>query len=293
MEWAEPRLESAEDECSTISEGEGPESTVEASDTEDCVAPNMVRLNVYDLHRSLSTLNDFLQEVWEGGLYHVGVEVFGLEYMYSAGESQVGRRIPANRGFAAKQEQTTGILWHKPRRHGFHSYKKSIDMGLTRIPFREVVQLIAIMSDQWRPMDYNIMNKNCVHFADAFTRALGVGAVPTMFLGFKVAPALAPPDNSLTSALGSAWGAVRNAMGFNFWLSSAPPDTYEEDQHARGSVPYLCHGSHAEVESSEEVAAYEFVEEEGQSYTSPSEEKVDGPLQPQSARIESPGRDGM
>jgi hypothetical protein len=149
--------------------------------------PNSVRLNIYDLHSSMKPLNDVLQDIFSGGFYHVGVEVFGMEWMYaqSGKKLDVVKVTQPERGNAkclASSMCKSGIVRHRPRQHAVHAYKRSTILGFTELSARSILALIKDMGDEFRTDDYHLIRKNCATFANAFALALGVGPIPSIFL---------------------------------------------------------------------------------------------------------------
>jgi len=156
----------------------------------------LVKLNIYDLHSSISGLHDFLQDVLDNGLYHVGVEVYGLEFMYAAGEHRPMGFLEALQGGGdtsssvsspqqssrtPRSSSTSGIVWHPPKQHSFHAYKRTVDIGATELSMWKVFSVVTQMAPAWQQDGYHILQQNCVHFADAFCTALGCGPIPDIF----------------------------------------------------------------------------------------------------------------
>jgi hypothetical protein len=193
--------------------------------------PNTVMLNVYDLHSSIAGLNDFFQDRFSGGLYHVGVEVYGLEFMYSAGDHGLNARQPC---CSPDSESESGILRHCPKQHSVHSFKRSIDMGLTKLSMRSVFSLTDEMGTEWSKTAYHVLNKNCISFANSFCIALGCGSIPSIFIGSKFSDE-APDDPpwKLSSLYSQASAAARWAFGS---APAVPNDTKAPLPHttARG-----------------------------------------------------------
>jgi len=95
------------------------------------------------------------------GAFHAGVEVFSKEWSY---------------GYAIQGSQ--GVYHCKPRSNDRHRYRESVAMGGTCMTEVEVISLIQDMRSVWVGTDYEILTRNCCHFADAFCRRLGVGPAP-------------------------------------------------------------------------------------------------------------------
>jgi hypothetical protein len=164
-------------------------STVDTEPDFEVYIPSLVRINVYDLHSSMKSLNNFLEGSFAGGLYHVGVEVYGTEFMYTSCEKHVqispNVRPPHLHDFeeGRSSSSNSGIVQHTPRAHKFHSFKRSIDMGQTAFPRRRVLELAKDLGRNFQTETYHLIHKNCITFANEFTIALGVGPIPPIFLG--------------------------------------------------------------------------------------------------------------
>jgi len=143
----------------------GGPSAYEPLDTTS-LTPNTVLLNVYDVSdlelfqkiNRVSTIND---KVLIGGVYHAGVEVFGLEW-----------------SFGYTEEDITGVSRCAPRCHTQHNYRATVVMGATELSEQEVGQLLRSMMGEWRGPDYHLIHQNCLAFASAFCKELGVRRLP-------------------------------------------------------------------------------------------------------------------
>lgn len=128
-----------------------------------------VLLNVYDVGEEdlvqkvnrYATLND---RVLLGGVYHVGVQIYGREWGYGAVE----------------EEGITGVGDCAPRFNWQHTYKCTIDLGPTEMMEEEVKTLLTKMarSPMWEGYNYDLLHHNCLHFANFFCHHLGVRRLP-------------------------------------------------------------------------------------------------------------------
>ena len=116
----------------------------------------MVYLNVYDLHQA----NEYLHSVGLGA-YHSGVEVGGKEWTFAGGPG-------------------AGIFYHTPREApgGQATYRESIEMGEITNYVENVARAKAELDPEFGEEDYNILNKNCNHFAEALIYKLTGKNVP-------------------------------------------------------------------------------------------------------------------
>jgi len=122
-------------------------------------ASNRVVLNVYDLSSDLAAGNWYAY--WCGvGVFHAGVEVYGVEYAYGGHDADV-----------------SGIFATEPRdAPGQAVYRESVDMGCTDLTPEEVHQLVLALGRDWyKGNRYHLLQRNCNHFASDLCKHL-VGA---------------------------------------------------------------------------------------------------------------------
>jgi hypothetical protein len=146
-----------------------------------------------------------------GGAYHVGVEVYGKEWAFGAG----------------------GIYWTQPKHEVMgHSFRESIVMppGGREVPSDDGSSLLTPkeidllcgpngLSLMWVGTSYDLIYRNCCHFADVFCTKLGVGTIPKWIN--RVARGAASVDASLKS-LKSAVMFGRSSRGMSSGVSAGP-----------------------------------------------------------------------
>jgi len=127
---------------------------------------NFVLLNVYDIGEAnifqrinaVSTVGD---NVLIGGIYHAGVQIYGLEWSF---------------GFT--EDEDTGVFSVLPRMATQHTYRVTCPLGISEFTETEVMGLIQVMQDQWRGSEYHLLHRNCLDFSNALCCELGVGRIP-------------------------------------------------------------------------------------------------------------------
>eukprot|EP00177_Eucheuma_denticulatum_P004562 GFKZ01008302.1.p1 GENE.GFKZ01008302.1~~GFKZ01008302.1.p1 ORF type:complete len:225 (+),score=28.61 GFKZ01008302.1:71-745(+) len=124
-----------------------------------------VELNVYDLlHRDnpdvVPNINWYLYSVGMG-LYHSGVSVFGTEYCYGG-----------------HPESNTGVFEVPPRKAPDAKFRQTILIGRTQLSPAEVQEVVAAMSTVWLGNTYNLLTRNCNHFASDLCERLTGNAAP-------------------------------------------------------------------------------------------------------------------
>jgi len=103
------------------------------------------------------------------GAFHAAVEVYGEEW-----------------GFYRQADPTDcGICRSRqPRRHHVHVYRQSVNLGKTRFTDWQVWDLIRDhVIPHWPGGKYDLIQCNCIHFADAFAKLLEVQPVPPWVRG--------------------------------------------------------------------------------------------------------------
>mmetsp|Transcript_97420 Transcript_97420/g.281072 ORF Transcript_97420/g.281072 Transcript_97420/m.281072 type:complete len:290 (+) Transcript_97420:110-979(+) len=120
-----------------------------------------VNLNIYDVggHDLTKGVNNLFRAVGTGA-FHSGVEIFGQELCY---------------GYC---ENGTGVCMVAPRSCPPHSYRETIYMGETPLSRDQVDKAVIALQAQWPGSEYDLLGRNCCHFADALCRALQVGPIP-------------------------------------------------------------------------------------------------------------------
>lgn len=118
------------------------------------VTHSEVFLHVYDLHP--------LTKLAGLQLFHVGVEVHECECSYGS----------------------HGLQWVHPGKMG-PGHREVVPLGPTHLTAKQVVQLAAVLSKEWRGCDYDIFNNNCQTFSLEFCRMLAVPVpIPEEFVRY-------------------------------------------------------------------------------------------------------------
>eukprot|EP00928_Gymnodinium_smaydae_P087560 TRINITY_DN71813_c0_g1_i2.p1 TRINITY_DN71813_c0_g1~~TRINITY_DN71813_c0_g1_i2.p1 ORF type:complete len:220 (-),score=36.64 TRINITY_DN71813_c0_g1_i2:38-634(-) len=125
-----------------------------------------VVLHVYDLGPLAGSVNPALRALGTGA-FHVGLEIYGVEYSFSVfveNDSRVRR--------------CSGITYSIPRRNADFVYRESVELGRSVMSQLEVLDLIGCMAAVWRSEKYDVLTRNCCHFCTALSLELGVDAPP-------------------------------------------------------------------------------------------------------------------
>merc|ERR1712232_1342277 len=66
-----------------------------------------------------------------------------------------------------------------PRQCVTHDYRESVSLGYTSMTKQEVRRLLTdVMQEEWRGVEYDLLKRNCCHFSDTFSKALGLDGIP-------------------------------------------------------------------------------------------------------------------
>eukprot|EP00927_Polykrikos_kofoidii_P057205 TRINITY_DN51325_c0_g1_i1.p1 TRINITY_DN51325_c0_g1~~TRINITY_DN51325_c0_g1_i1.p1 ORF type:complete len:324 (+),score=31.40 TRINITY_DN51325_c0_g1_i1:70-1041(+) len=143
-------------------------SAASRSPKKGTLGPRVV-LHVYDLFRAGGSrqLNHVLANRWApvkfGGLFHVGVEVNGVEYWFGS----------------SNQSRGSGVGWHRPRQHPRHRFRESVCLGRATCSTEDVSGIVSDLVGAYRCDDYDLLRRNCCNFASDFCGRLGVKEFPT------------------------------------------------------------------------------------------------------------------
>lgn len=128
--------------------------------------PNDVLLNVYDLVNHVSSFNGvFSNRAFNlFGFFHAGIEVYGEEwsfYRIPSGECGICRSL-------------------KPKHHSVHVFRQTVNLGKTKLTKQMVLDvLVNQLKHEWAGDSYDLLDRNCITFCDAFATSLGVNRCPS------------------------------------------------------------------------------------------------------------------
>ncbi|CAE7346084.1 unnamed protein product [Symbiodinium natans] len=157
-----------------------------------------VFLHVYDVSQEegIQKLNRVLAHkhfpLKFGGVFHAGVEVNSLEWCF---------------GYSAS-ETHPGVACVEPRGHPMHHYRQTVAMGYTTLDGEQIADIVTQLLEEYPGQDYDLLRRNCCHFADDFTRRLGVGGIPGWVMR------LAKIGAGVESMIQSAPKPIRQRFGF-------------------------------------------------------------------------------
>jgi hypothetical protein len=133
----------------------------------DCRAGDIeVKLNIYDITHdsSIQNINKFFAPSQSplklGGLFHVGVEIKGLEWAY--GWTSSG----------------SGVTCSIPRCEFQHHFRESISLAKTKLSESDIQDVLRCLFVEYRGCDYHMIQRNCCNFAEDLCQRLGVGSMP-------------------------------------------------------------------------------------------------------------------
>lgn len=125
-----------------------------------------VYLNVYDVSKmdAIHHINDLFalteSPLKLGGIFHVAVEIFNTEWKYGWVRSG------------------TGVHCGLPRQDRQHHFKQQVRMPRTFLPPEKIAKVIDRLQREFRGQDYDLIDRNCCHFANELSQRLGCGSIP-------------------------------------------------------------------------------------------------------------------
>lgn len=103
-----------------------------------------IYLNIYDL----TPVNNYMY--WFGfGIFHSGIEVYGMEY-----------------GFGAHEYPSSGVFEVEPKSCPGFIFRRSVWLGTTDLTRSEFRQFIEHLSGKYHGDTYHLIAKNCNHFTN-------------------------------------------------------------------------------------------------------------------------------
>eukprot|EP00928_Gymnodinium_smaydae_P014937 TRINITY_DN15480_c0_g1_i2.p1 TRINITY_DN15480_c0_g1~~TRINITY_DN15480_c0_g1_i2.p1 ORF type:complete len:586 (-),score=133.18 TRINITY_DN15480_c0_g1_i2:68-1825(-) len=125
-----------------------------------------VFLHVYDvsheavIHRLNAVLAHRRSPLKFGGIFHTGVEVAGTEWYF---------------GYC---EEGSGVRSQTPRNADLHRFRQTVDLPRTWLDETAVKELVGQLREEYNGRGYDLLRRNCCHFADDLCQRLGVGRIP-------------------------------------------------------------------------------------------------------------------
>jgi len=118
-----------------------------------------VALSVYSLNGA-SAMNKITELAGLGGAYHVGVEIFCLEWSFGWTPQHTG----VHNVYAGCSEAGT--------------FKERIVLGQTPFPPHAVLSIIGTLREAWLGTSYHMLKRNCAHFSMELVQQLKVRDFP-------------------------------------------------------------------------------------------------------------------
>ncbi|KAJ6224208.1 hypothetical protein RDWZM_002753 [Blomia tropicalis] len=141
------------------------QSNTKSSPLETIIPPNMVKVNVY----GLTYLNRLL-EIAQCGIYHSGVEVYGIEWAYG------GFELPVSSIYRMDKPRDLVSLSIENKFH----FIETIVMGPTNFTRTEIESILIDMGkSEWIGTNYHLLNQNCNSFTDTLCKILCGRSIPT------------------------------------------------------------------------------------------------------------------
>lgn len=119
-----------------------------------------VALSIYELHGT-SALNLLTRAADMGGAYHVGVEVYWLEWSF---------------GWC---EEGSGVYMVFPGQSTLGTFRERVPLGRTPLSPDEVFRVLDKTRQELPGSNYDLLRCNCAHFSVSFVKRLRVSEAPS------------------------------------------------------------------------------------------------------------------
>eukprot|EP00930_Biecheleria_cincta_P054868 TRINITY_DN41259_c0_g1_i1.p1 TRINITY_DN41259_c0_g1~~TRINITY_DN41259_c0_g1_i1.p1 ORF type:complete len:392 (+),score=54.80 TRINITY_DN41259_c0_g1_i1:157-1332(+) len=116
--------------------------------------------NVHKLNRVLANKSSPLKL---GGVFHAGIEVGGLEWSFGA----------------TQNDSVAGVHCVLPQENKQHRYRQTLQLRPTLLAHGDIARIISDLLDEYPGHSYDLLRKNCCHFANDFAKRIGAGCVPS------------------------------------------------------------------------------------------------------------------
>ena len=134
-----------------------------------------VKLHIYDVSNEpvVRHLNQVLAyqdaPMKLGGIFHAGIEINRIEWSFGSGMES--------------ETSTSGVKSSsQPTQNPQHNYRQTVYLGRTLLSREKISMILATMSEEYSAEDYDLLRRNCCHFADDLCRRLGVKRPPRWLL---------------------------------------------------------------------------------------------------------------
>merc|ERR1719240_357502 len=92
-----------------------------------------VSLNIYEFNPVLEVLNRFVLRQNQMGIYHIGVEMHGLEYSFAM----------------TLNSCETGVRQHAPKQCCSYKFSESIGIGRSDLSAEKIQNLVSTLAAEW------------------------------------------------------------------------------------------------------------------------------------------------
>jgi len=77
-----------------------------------------------------------------------------------------------------RERDGPGVSCGEPMTHPMHHYRQTVRLRDTDLSQADIGGIISVLLEEYPGDDYDLLRRNCCHFADDFARRLGCGGIP-------------------------------------------------------------------------------------------------------------------
>ncbi|CAE6967288.1 agaA [Symbiodinium sp. CCMP2592] len=99
---------------------------------------------------------------------------------------------------ATETQEEPGVNQNRPKMHPDHHYRQTVVMPCTHLSAVQIKEMTEQLSREYPGPAYDLLRRNCCHFADDFCQRLGVGRIPSWV--YRLARIAARIENFLQAA---------------------------------------------------------------------------------------------
>merc|ERR1712007_342560 len=134
---------------------------------QDIESTGQVHVNIYNMNKTIEMLNWLVLRENEMGIFHCGVEAYSWEWSFMLLPDELVMRSTPRK---------SGVVRYLPKSLRSFTFSESISVGKTELSAFETVEAVLSLSEEWPASGYHVTRRNCLMFAQALVKKLGLGS---------------------------------------------------------------------------------------------------------------------